>query len=978
MPDDDSQLYRRFLKPELGRLLAALKLDVTYHKGRGDLLWWRDETGKERQALDFLGGYGASLFGHNHPRLVETMCSALRESRVFNAQKSCRASAGKLAQRLSDLVGSATSQSYVTTLTNSGAEAVEAALKHATLAYNNRCEDQRRGFVRTVAKTLERWRRGELRVAPGLMEEARRHLPGLTRVSDLTQLAELMIQTASEALGRPPLFVSLDHGFHGLTTGAVQITAGLRYRAAFQGLGAEALLLPEASEEALRTAVQEASVDLPEFGVVDGEIRFLRRPWSKIAAVFVEPLQGEGGIRSVSPEFLRSLRGLADASGFVVVFDEIQSGMGRTGTFLFCEQIGVVPDYILLSKSLGGGLTKLGALLVDRRLYCDEFSLMHSSTFAEDDLSAGVALEALALLTSDGLMERCREIGEFAKAELSALASRHPDVIEAARGTGLMLGIGLKDFRYCSSLPLQMLAQQEMLGYVVSGYLLHEHGVRVGPTLSHAGTIRIEPSAYVSREQIYTLVQALDALCHHLGQGDVSALVKYLIPDDESGPATVLRPADEAQQVRPRIEWNQELPRTSPTLDELPQVAFLAHFASADDLVDWERSFGKLSHSEREKLLDCMHDVVEPMVHDRTVIGATTGRAVCMNVIGLCIDARLMSRYVRGRDRRVVMQHMQQAVELAESLGCGMIGLGGYTSIVSGNGMLLKSDRAGLTTGNSLTVGMGLASIRRSAEFRGVSLASARFAAVGAAGNIASIYSEMISDQVSAAHLLGRTQLNAVEEVAGKILRRACATALAHIQDKGPRPAGVAAALLDKRGLALLRAGALPDDNGKLFRLLASELGSKCPVTVGSDFAALESADVILSASNSPQHVIFPEMIGEQPTIICDISVPPDADPRITELRPNTSVIQGGVVKMPKNPDYHPPGSPLPAGRCYACVAETTLLGLEGIRENFSYGMITRERVLLTMELADKHGFSLAETELKGYNQFSRNIEQVA
>jgi acetylornithine/succinyldiaminopimelate/putrescine aminotransferase/predicted amino acid dehydrogenase len=965
---DEALLYRQFVKPELGRLFGALRLDLNYVQGQGDLLTWQGEDGAKHEVLDFLGGYGASLFGHNHPRLVEALCGALRAGRVFNAQKSCRGSAGKLAEQLSLRVGAFTGQSYVTTFANSGAEAVEAAIKHAALAYSQRCDQERRTLSRALSKVVARWRRGELRVSAAFSAVVRRKLSTLGPTRDLAQIADTVLLASSRALAQPPLFVALSHAFHGLTSGAMQLTAAARYRAPFTGVGVQTLRLDASSEHALQALLRDASMDLFELGVENGELCLIERKKSNIGALFIETLQGEGGIRTMPAAVARSLRAAADAHGFPLVCDEIQSGMGRTGTFLHCEQLGLRPDYVLLGKSLGGGLTKLGALLVDRRLYCDDFSLAHSSTFAEDDLSASVGLEALALLDADGVPQRCAELGELAKSGLSTLAAKYPEVIEEIRGSGLMLGVALRDFRHCSSLPLQMLAEQEMLGYLISGYLLHGHGIRVGPTLSQAGTIRIEPSAYVTPAQLSRLLLALEDLCQQLRAGDVAHMVSFLLPQVEAREPRI--------ELREPMTWSRELPRTGSAFDELPQVGFVAHFAGADDVCDWEPSFARLTKKERETLLDRLHDVLDPMVHDRTVVRSAQGHAVCLNVIGLCIDARLMSQYLRGRERRLVLQQLQKAVELAEGLGCSVVGLGGYTSILAGNGLLLKNEHAALTTGNSLTVGMGLAAIRRAADSRGVALGSARFGAVGAAGNIASIYSELISREVSSVHLIGRSEgLARVRETAGRLLRNAGQEAMAYVAGTADRPTGIGISLLSKNSVDLLRETQIWQlSDAALFQAFSQALADKCPVSVGDDLKALINTDVILTASNAADPLLRPETVGEQPTIICDISVPPDAHPTLEQRRPNAVVIQGGVVQMPNNPDFHPAGSPLPPGRCYACLAETTLLGLEGVRESFSYGMISPERVQRAMELAERHGFTLAESALqrRGYNLFSR------
>ena len=132
--------FARHLRPKLAELLHAIGLDIVYERGEGDYLFYHDKTSQEVSVLDLLGGFGVSLFGHNHPKLVATACEVLGQKRPFVAQGSVRGLAGELGKRLSDLVGASTGQSYVVTLANSGTEAVEAALKHAVLEKGTQAE----------------------------------------------------------------------------------------------------------------------------------------------------------------------------------------------------------------------------------------------------------------------------------------------------------------------------------------------------------------------------------------------------------------------------------------------------------------------------------------------------------------------------------------------------------------------------------------------------------------------------------------------------------------------------------------------------------------------------------------------------------------------------------------------------------------------------------------------------------------------
>ena len=165
------------------------------------------------------------------------------------------------------------------------------------------------------------------------------------------------------------------------------------------------------------------------------------------------------------------MREAANREGFPVVMNEIQCGLGRTGTFLASEPSGVRGDYYLFSKSLGGGLAKISALLVDRARSIPRFGLLHTSTFAEDNASSAIALGVLDVLDEGGgaLLRAARSRGDRLRALLDDVRSRYPTAITEVRGAGLMVGIELADISTSQSTFLRVASEQGLLGYVVAG-----------------------------------------------------------------------------------------------------------------------------------------------------------------------------------------------------------------------------------------------------------------------------------------------------------------------------------------------------------------------------------------------------------------------------------------------------------------------------------------------------------------------------
>jgi acetylornithine/succinyldiaminopimelate/putrescine aminotransferase len=257
-------------------------------------------------------------------------------------------------------------------------------------------------------------------------------------------LARALMRRAHRTLAASGAFISLEGSFHGKTGGALALTHGEHYRQPFRVADTQVHFIdpfaPDAADQ-LCKLIDARCQDLVLPLAVDGELHLTAERTCSLAALFFEPVQGEGGIRTLPVEFLRFVRERADDHGFALVADEIQTGMGRTGRFFATDHAGVSADCYLLSKSLGGGLTKIGALLVRADRYQSEFGLLHSSTFAEDEHSAEVALAALDLLRDEGLSETAAKRGSEILAGLEALCQRYPHAFVAARGRGLLLGV---------------------------------------------------------------------------------------------------------------------------------------------------------------------------------------------------------------------------------------------------------------------------------------------------------------------------------------------------------------------------------------------------------------------------------------------------------------------------------------------------------------------------------------------------------
>ena len=158
------------------------------------------------------------------------------------------------------------------------------------------------------------------------------------------------------------------------------------------------------------------------------------------AAILVEPVQGEGGMRPASPEYLRGLRETADEYGLLLMFDEVQCGVGRTGKLFAHEWAGVEPDILAAAKGLGGGFP-VGACLANERAAAVMGAGSHGSTFGGNPLAMAVAGGVLDIILADGFLDRVQAIAKAFRDRLETIAKAHPKVLSEVRGKGLMLGL---------------------------------------------------------------------------------------------------------------------------------------------------------------------------------------------------------------------------------------------------------------------------------------------------------------------------------------------------------------------------------------------------------------------------------------------------------------------------------------------------------------------------------------------------------
>ena len=209
----------------------------------------------------------------------------------------------------------------------------------------------------------------------------------------------------------------------------------------------------------------------------------------------IEPIQGEGGVRVIPPAFLKGLRALCDKHGLLLIFDEIQTGVGRTGRLFAYEHSGAVPDIMTIAKGIGGGFP-MGACLATADAAKGLTVGSHGTTFGGNPLAMAVGNAVLDVVLAPGFVERVARLGLFARQRLAELKDRRPDVIAEIRGEGLMIGLKLK-------VPPQEFAAAA-----------RAHKLLTIPAGDNV--VRVLPPLVITEEELAEGVRRLDAACADL------------------------------------------------------------------------------------------------------------------------------------------------------------------------------------------------------------------------------------------------------------------------------------------------------------------------------------------------------------------------------------------------------------------------------------------------------------------------------
>lgn len=387
--------YAAHINPYLAKLMNFAGFGVEV-RAEGCRMY--DQDGNEY--LDFLGGYGVFSLGHRNPDVIAAVKRQL-DAIPLSGKTFFSANQAELAERLAHASPDGLEFCF---FSNSGAEAVEAALK----------------FAKATTKRSK--------------------------------------------------IVSTFGGYHGKTMGALSVTGREKYRKPFEPLVPGAVFVDYGDVEAMKATV-------------DGET----------AAVIIEPVQGEGGIHVPPDGYLTAIRSACDEVGALMIADEVQTGLGRTGYLFGCEHDSVEPDILTLAKCLGGGVMPIGATVFTEQVCDAVFSvnpLAHTSTFGGNPLACAAGLAALDVIERDGLVARSRELGARLKAGLKEVTAESP-ILAEVRGRGLMIGVEFT---------------MDEVGELAIAQMV-KRGLVAAYTLNNPRVIRFEPPLTVSAGDIDRAVE---------------------------------------------------------------------------------------------------------------------------------------------------------------------------------------------------------------------------------------------------------------------------------------------------------------------------------------------------------------------------------------------------------------------------------------------------------------------------------------
>lgn len=943
----DSDAFKYYARPLTSKLLETMELNKHYFHGEGDYLFY-EQKNKIHKVLDLTGGYGANILGHRNPQILNIV-QAWRESGAPSlTQGSLRKDAGLLAKKISDILQDETSEGpWITTFSNTGTEAIEAAYKHSLIHFKHKLTELKQEIEKEMNQALIKIRNSEPELQKKIIKHIRIELYNkisdlrmnedrksyflhqISNVHDISEVISLVREINDLQCSERPVMIALEKAYHGKTMGALSLTYSESFRNAFYlntELNQNTIFVSQYIDSVkLEEVIEGTKRDLLFLGVSPTGIHWLKHSFSQVAAAFVEPIQGEAGIIPVSENFLAQLKKHSLQENFLLVFDEIQAGMFRTGTMTSGAHAHITADIYTFSKSLGGGVAKIAATTINQRKYVEEFGFLHTSTFSDDDFSSRISLEVLDILTNTDVVSEGMKMADYLWARLSTLQGQFPEIINQIRGKGLMLAIEFKDRLAEMGFEFKAICDSKMQGYMMASALLNHENLRMSPSLSNNLTLRIQPSLFINMIQVEELIAGLKNLCISLENKDVKYFLDCIYPDQNV-----------ENKLAPDLKVNF-------TPGERPVAVFLCHLIDSSHIKKVTRSMKLVENETLLKKLALTKDLAEFEIYHAQTMTDSSGKEIDVLMLGIAVTSEELKKTFTSKQKYKVVQKVQNAIDFAKELGATTVGLGQFTSIVSGNGLYLDSRGMNLTTGNAFTIGLTVQSALRSAQDKNLDLANCSVSIIGAAGNIMSVATSLMADHVAKIQMIHHSPIESSQKY-----QQTTRKILTDIVNSSATSKVVNVIKTHWKNQDVLSFLAIPEVQEVL--------------VATSDLNEISKSDIVLCGASASNGFLNLDMF-KQGAIVVDVAVPPSIKPemlkKLKSERPDLTYHLGGVAQIPNKQSIDFFLFPLGENECYACMAETFALGFSGRKNFLNIGDLNKKIVLEVQDVAKNAGFVL-------------------
>ena len=711
---------------------------------------------------------------------------------------------------------------------------------------------------------------------------------------------EAAIKLARLVTGRAKV-VSLKNGFHGKTFAALSASGSDRYKA------------PGIVDVERFVSIAPGDTDALEAALEDGDV----------AAFLFEPVLGEGGMEAVDTAFLRAAIAACRRRGVVVVADEIQCGLYRCGPFSVALAEGLDVDVLLLGKGLSGGLVSIGAMLYPVLPGVVEFEKKHSSTFAGGGLACSVALAVLAELSAAAAVRHVAALS--ARIDDRAAALRTDVRSLSITGTGLLRGVAFADPHRHDNYFAVFCHNAGLLAYLVCSYLLERHAVLTMPLLSRPCAIRFEPPLTAPSESVDRFFDAVAEVGELLDAGRYDLLMAHLVgvdPETLEPPGRRIPVANGASPLAESLPCDADAP-------EPHDFAFLMHVTEREDVVRIlpravREGYDRAAQLRLADLFLAAGELDPSPAACLSFRMPVSGRPVRGLLLLSPLRASRMLRLSRLARERLLDEY----VALAAAHGVSRVGLGGYTSVISGAGTTLvdRYPGIGITTGNRLTA----ATIVDQFDLLYPRAGGADVCVVGARGSVGAAVALELARRVPRLVLVGRSG-------ASVTAYRAFLVGLVDAilsGDEAGEPGSVARRLREFAASGVL-ADRL-DRTGLVAALCSDELDSSAPIVVTPAIGrVLERTRHVVSCTSEGRSFIDAAALRDD-AVVLDGARPFDVVP---DAASTARVHAAGLVRLPRalaigdcNLAIDEPGVAL------SCFAEALLLAAAGVPGHHGIG----------------------------------------